>query len=64
MKLGKANGAILEQCITRLDNIAGKYSRLLYRQGFDSLRPQFMFDVDEVFTFAWKETQSAVAVDP
>ena len=54
MQLEKATAEILEQCITHLANLASKYSLLLYGKPFDSLRIQYMFDVEEVFTFPWK----------
>lgn len=54
MKGDKATGEVLERCITHLDEIAGKYSLLLYGEPLKSLRLQYMFDVEEVFTFPWK----------
>ena len=59
MKGDKATGEILEKCITNLDNIASKYSLLLYGESFQSLRLQYKFDVEEVFTFAWKPRDGA-----
>ena len=54
MQGAKATGEILERCVDHLDGIASKYSLLLYGKAFESLRLQYMFDVEEVFTFAWK----------
>lgn len=50
----KATGEVFERCVDHLDRIASKYSLLLYGKAFDSLRLQYEFDVEEVFTFAWK----------
>jgi hypothetical protein len=54
MQGAKATGEIFEQCLEHLDGLASKYSLLLYREAFQTLRPKYMFDVEEVFTFAWK----------
>jgi hypothetical protein len=51
----KATGEIFEQCVGHLDGMASKYSLLLYAKPFQSLRPKYMFDVEKIFTFAWKE---------
>jgi hypothetical protein len=55
MKGDKPTGEVLEKCIGNLDAIASKYSLLLYGEPFKSLRLQYLFDVEEVFTFAWKD---------
>jgi hypothetical protein len=55
MQGDKATGEVLEKCIGILDSIASKYSLLLYGESFKSLRLQYLFDVEEVFTFPWKE---------
>lgn len=54
MQGAKATGEIFERCVGNLDGIASKYSLLLYGKAFDSLRLQYGFDVEEVFTFTWK----------
>lgn len=54
MRGAKANGEVLEQSIHNLDAIANKYSLLLYGEPFKSLRLQYKFDVEEIFTFPWK----------
>ena len=54
----KATGEIFEHCVGHLDEIARKYSILLYGKPFDSLRLKYLFDVEEIFTFAWKEKSS------
>jgi hypothetical protein len=54
MQGAKATGEVFERCVDHLDRIASKYSLLLYGKAFDSLRLQYGFDVEEIFTFAWK----------
>ena len=56
MKAEKATGDVFQKCISQLDELAIKYSGLLYEKPFDSLRPVYMFDVEEVFTFPWKNS--------
>jgi hypothetical protein len=54
MQGAKATAEVLEKCIGNLDAIANKYSLLLYGKPFEGLRLQYLFDVEEVFTFPWK----------
>lgn len=55
MQGAKATGDIFEHCITLLDGMISKYSHLLDGKPLDSVRPRYLFDVEEVFTFAWKQ---------
>jgi hypothetical protein len=50
----KATGQIFEACLNDLDEIVSKYAYLLDGKPLESLRPQFQYDVEEVFTFPWK----------
>lgn len=54
MQGAKVTGDIFEQCVTHLDELVNKYAHLLDGKPLGSLRPQFEYDVEEVFTFPWK----------
>lgn len=59
MKGPKATGAIFEKCLNHLDEITVKYLYLVSGQNANTLRAQFAYDFEEVFTFPWLERQPA-----
>lgn len=61
MKGPKATGSIFEKCLQHLDEITVKYLYLVSGQNANSLRVQFAYDFEEVFTFPWLERQPAAS---
>jgi AbiU2 len=59
MKGPKATGTIFEKCLNHLDEMTVKYLYLVSGRNAGSLRGQFAYDFEEVFTFPWLERQPA-----
>jgi len=54
MQRPKVTGKMFETCLNHLDEITRKYIYLVDGKEMDPLKPIFMYDFEEVFTFPWK----------
>jgi hypothetical protein len=55
MQRPRVTGEMFEACLNQLDEITRKYIQLVDGQVLDPLKPIFMYDFEEVFTFTWKK---------